>query len=59
MFKVIKKHKGLGDTVEYFTDITGIKKAVEAASKALDVPCKCSERRDKLNELVPYGRKEH
>lgn len=49
------KHKGLGDTVAAITGATGIKAVV----KALFGPdCGCSERQEKLNEWVPYGKKD-
>jgi len=44
------KSKGLGDTVEKFTKITGIKKVVEAITD----DCGCDKRKDKLNKLFPY-----
>lgn len=45
-----KRNRGLGDTVEKFTEATGIKKVVEKITPN----CGCNERRDKLNELFPY-----
>jgi len=49
------KHKGLGDTVAVITKATGI----EALVKSLfGENCGCDARQDKLNELVPYGKKE-
>lgn len=53
----IKKHKGLGDTVEAMTRMTGIQKIVKAGSKALNQPCGCEDRKKKLNDLFPYGNK--
>ena len=47
--------KGLGDTVEKFTKATGIKKAVDVVSKAMDKKdCGCKGRKDKLNKMFPY-----
>ena len=46
--------KGLGDTVEKFTRATGIKKAVDAVSKAVGKDCGCKGRKDKLNKAFPY-----
>ena len=46
--------KGLGDTVEKFTRATGIKKAVDAVSKAVGKDCGCKKRKDKLNKMFPY-----
>jgi len=45
-----KKSRGVGDTVEKFTQRTGLKRLVEKVSK----DCGCSQRRDKLNEMFPY-----
>lgn len=47
-----KESKGLGDTIEKFTEATGIKKVVKAVFG--DDICGCDERKDKLNKLVPY-----
>lgn len=57
MIKILKKHEGLGDTIEMITTATGIKYAVEMASKAVGKPCGCSERKEKVNKLVSYGSK--
>ena len=46
--------KGLGDTVEKFTRATGIKKAVDAVSKAVGKDCGYNKRKDKLNKMFPY-----
>ena len=46
--------QGLGDTIEAFTNVTGIKKGVELLSKALDWDCGCDERKEKLNQLWSY-----
>ena len=51
----IKRHKGLGDTVDSVTKITGIKKIFKAGAKALNKPCGCDERQERLNKLFPYG----
>lgn len=49
------KQKGLGDTVAAITEATGIKAIV----KALFGPdCGCDARQEKLNEWVPYGKKD-
>lgn len=51
-----KKSKGLGDTIEKITTATGIKKLVSTVSK--EETCKpCEERKNKLNEMFPYGNK--
>ena len=43
------KNSGLGDIVTEFTEVTGIKKVVEA----LVDDCGCAARAEKLNELFP------
>jgi hypothetical protein len=48
------KHKGLGDTVEAVTKVTGIKAIVDAGSKVLKKPCGCQARKNRLNDLFPY-----
>lgn len=59
MIQVIKKQKGLGDTVAFLTSVTGIKYAVEKAEElGLTKPCKCGERQEKLNNFLPYGTRE-
>jgi hypothetical protein len=51
------EHKGLGDTIEAVTKATGIKAIVDAGSKVLKKPCGCQARKEKLNDLFPYGKK--
>lgn len=43
------KNSGLGDIVTEFTEVTGIKKVVEAITD----DCGCKARAEKLNELFP------
>ena len=51
----MEKSKGLGDTVEKILKATGVKKIVEATTKAAGIEdCVCEERRDKLNKMFPY-----
>jgi hypothetical protein len=50
------KSRGLGDTIEKFTKKTGIKKVVEKVANGRD--CGCSERRDTLNRLFPFNKKD-
>ena len=52
-----KKPKGLGDTIEKITKVTGIKKVVDTVSKVIDKNCGCGERKDTLNRLFPYNNK--
>ena len=51
---LIGQDKGLGDTVERFTKVTGIKKVVEKVSKATGKDCGCKGRKNKLNKMFPY-----
>jgi len=48
------KSKGLGDTIDKITTATGIKKVVNAVSKATGKDCGCSVRKEKLNKVMPY-----
>jgi len=52
-----KKAKGLGDTIEQITEVTGIKKAVELFSEFTGLDCGCEERKEKLNKLISYRKK--
>ena len=49
---------GLGDVVEAFTKATGIKAIVDKVSDVLGVDCGCDDRRERLNNLLPRGRKQ-
>ena len=44
------KSKGLGDTIDKFTTATGIKGIV----KAINPNCGCEERKEWLNNKIPY-----
>lgn len=46
--------KGLGDTVDKITTVTGVKKIVELASDFTGVPCGCGDRKNLLNEKYNY-----
>ena len=48
------KSKGLGDSVEKVTTVTGIKRVVDAVSKATGKDCGCAKRKDTLNRMFPY-----
>ncbi len=48
------RSKGLGDTIHKITKATGVKTMVDRVSKGLNIPCGCQQRRDTLNNLVPY-----
>lgn len=53
----MRELKGMGDVVELITEKTGIKKAVETVSSAIGAEdCGCSERREKLNVILPFKR---
>jgi hypothetical protein len=43
---------GLGDSIEKFTEVTGIKKIVDKVSKGKD--CGCNKRKKALNKMFPY-----
>ena len=53
--KVLKKSKGLGDTIAKVTKVTGIDKAVKFIAGE---DCGCDERKAKLNRLFPYNKPE-
>ena len=54
--QLIKKQQGLGDTVEFLTNITGIAYAVKKAQQlGIISDCRCEENKDKLNKEYPYG----
>ena len=46
--------KGLGDSIEKFTTATGIKKLADKIPGG----CGCKARKEKLNQMFPYGKKE-
>lgn len=46
-----KGAKGLGDTIEQITEVTGIKKLVHSI---FGEDCGCNERKEALNKLFPY-----
>ena len=49
------KSKGLGDSIEKFTELTGIKSFTKIAAKALGKKdCGCDERKKSLNKILPY-----
>jgi hypothetical protein len=52
--KIIKKDRGLGDTIERITTATGIKKIVDKISESTGKPCGCEERKELLNKKYPY-----
>tara|TARA_R110002012_G_scaffold122007_1_gene271777 strand:+ start:298 stop:471 length:174 start_codon:yes stop_codon:yes gene_type:complete len=52
--KEYKKSRGLGDTIERITELTGIKKVVEKVAKKTGKDCGCNKRKEKLNNMFPY-----
>jgi hypothetical protein len=50
-----RKSKGLGDTIEKITKVTGIKKVVDTVSKVVNKDCGCDQRKEDLNRLFPYN----
>ena len=53
--KAAPKSKGLGDTIEKFTEATGIKAVVKTVTKAVGIEdCGCDERKSMLNKIFPY-----
>lgn len=51
----MEKSKGLGDTIEKITTVTGIKKIAETVSKVTGKDCGCGKRKDALNRAFPYN----
>lgn len=49
-----EKSKGLGDTIEKITTVTGVKKVVDTVAGAVKKDCGCGKRRDTLNRMFPY-----
>ncbi len=49
-----RKPKGLGDTIEAITEVTGIKSLVKFIAGE---DCNCDQRKEKLNKLFPYNQK--
>lgn len=57
--KITYHSKGLGDTIEKITTVTGIKAVVEAVSDIIGVEdCGCNKRKEQLNEMFPYKEKD-
>jgi len=58
-----KKHsdaEGFGDTIAYLTELLKIDKAVKAVTEAMGIEdCGCERRKEKLNEMFPYNKKEN
>lgn len=50
----IMEAKGLGDTIEKITTVTGIKKVVEKIAEATGKDCGCKDKKEMLNKAFPY-----
>lgn len=50
----IMESKGLGDTIEKITTVTGIKKVVEKIAEATGKDCGCDDKKEMLNKAFPY-----
>lgn len=51
----MEKSKGLGDTVEKITKVTGIKGLFELGGRYTGKKdCGCNKRKEKLNKMFPY-----
>tara|TARA_R110000765_G_scaffold105095_1_gene195092 strand:- start:993 stop:1148 length:156 start_codon:yes stop_codon:yes gene_type:complete len=48
------KSEGLGNSIEKFTNKTGIKSIVDTVSRGLNIPCGCEQRKNTLNKIFPY-----
>jgi hypothetical protein len=60
MVDVKTPDQGLGDTIARFTAATRIDKLAERIAKAVGAKdCGCNERRQLLNEFVPYKQTEN
>lgn len=49
-----RKPKGLGDTIEQITTVTGIKAVVDKISEVTGIDCGCEERKELLNKIWTY-----
>ena len=51
------KSKGLGDSIEKITKMTGISNLAQMGAKALgNKDCGCAKRKNNLNRLFPYNK---
>ena len=53
--KILRGDKGIGDTVERLTKITGIKNIVDKVSEFTGKDCGCAKRKKILNEMFSYN----
>jgi len=53
----MEKSKGLGDSIEKFTTLTGIKSFAQMTAKAMGKKdCGCKKRKEALNKMFPYDK---
>ena len=53
-----EKSKGLGDSIEKFTKMTGIKSLAQVGTRAMGKKdCGCNKRKEALNKMFPYNPK--
>ena len=51
----MEKSKGLGDSIEKFTKVTGIHSLAQMGAKAVGKKdCGCNKRKEALNKTFPY-----
>ena len=54
----MEKSKGLGDTIEKFTQATGVKSFTQVLARSgifgKSKDCGCNKRKDQLNKTFPY-----
>ena len=52
------KSKGLGDSIEKITRLTGIKSLAQMGARAIGKKdCGCNKRKETLNKVFPYKNK--
>lgn len=51
---ITKGDRGLGDTIERVTTVTGIKAVVDAIADKTGKDCGCAKRKELLNQKFPY-----
>ena len=57
-FNYMTKSKGLGDTVQKFTNATGISAFTNMLQeKGVIKDCGCNKRKEKFNKMFPYKKK--
>ena len=54
MIQLIQKHKGVGDTVKFIADSTGVSGIVNKISEITGLPCGCKERQEEWNRPDMY-----